>query len=227
MLHADVTFGTEGTHAGKKGVIADLFYLPNLEFFCLLKGADSITFVLEDPFVRQTYRNRCEILMANKVEMLSVPVLKADKLAPYRDIKIDYGQKWLNVHLRGIRSAYGKAPFFEYFYPSFEEVFLKRKNFLWELNVELLTICLNFLFHSAKIDISAQFVPNGAEIDLRGRSGAKGRHWAWQYYTPITYHQLFGLDFVPNLSVIDLLFCEGPGSSDKLHLSLKKKLNNT
>lgn len=212
---------------GTNGVVADLFYLPNLEFFSLVKNAQSISFSLNDPFVKQTYRNRFEILLSNKVELLSVPVLKGTKNTKYRDVKIDYRQKWLNVHLRGLKSAYGKAPFFEYFYPSFEEVFLRNKAFLWELNWELLTICLNFLKVTVKLDLMEEISIESNENDIRGLLDTKCRYWEWEYYAPKPYPQLFGLDFVPNLSIVDLLFCEGPQSKGILDLSAKKKLNNT
>jgi hypothetical protein len=221
------TYLKSAQKANNKSFIADLFYLPNLEFFSLIKDAENITFLLDDPFVKQTYRNRCEILMSNKVEMLSIPVLKGDKSTSYRDTKIDYHQKWLNVHLRGIRSAYGKAPFFEYFYPSFDEVFTKKKQYLWELNLELLTICLHFLKFQIKIEIDGAISHKHAVGDIRGLFDNEARHWAWEYYEPKPYVQLFGLDFVPNLSIVDLLFCEGPRSGGKLNLSIKKKLNNT
>lgn len=208
-------------------MIADLLYLPNLEFFAFVKNADSIRISLTDPFVKQTYRNRCEILLSNKVELLSIPVIKANKKAPYRDVKIDYHQKWLNVHLRGLRSAYGKAPFFEYFYPDLEEIFLKKKSFLWELNWELLTTCLYFLKLDVKIEIVDEIPTESNQKDIRGLWDSNCRYWEWKYYDPNPYVQLFGLDFVPNLSVVDLLFCEGPQSKHKLDLSTKKKLNNT
>lgn len=214
-------------NAGDDRLIADLFYLPNVEFFTLVKDSGSISFLLGDPFVKRTYRNRCEILMSNKVEMLIIPVLKVDKTTPYRDIKIDYHQKWMNVHLRGIKSAYGKAPFFEYFYPSFEAVFLKKPPFLWELNLDLLTICLQFLRFNVKIELSEEFTDEVHQKDLRGLLDSKKRYWELEHYVPTSYLQLFGLNFVPNLSIVDLLFCEGPRSKEILGLSAKKKLNNT
>ncbi|MCC5936286.1 MAG: WbqC family protein [Lunatimonas sp.] len=208
-------------------VHTDLFYLPNLEYFCLVKDFGEIRIHLEDRYVKQTYRNRCEILLANKVEKLSVPVKEGKKNKPFRTMEIDYAQKWLHVHLRGIQSAYGKAPYFEYLYPELEAVFKKYHRFLWELNLDLLTICLRFLNARAKLVMHDVSLPENGEVDLRGALDAKTEELEREFYCIAPYTQVFGVDFVPNLSVIDLLFCQGPEAKYILDRSIKKKLNNT
>ncbi len=210
-----------------KVLAADLFYLPNLEFFALLMQAEALWINSEDVYVKQTYRNRTEVLLANKVERLTVPILEGNRQKAYKEVKIDYAQKWLNVHLRGIRSAYGKSPFFEYLYPDLERIYQRKPAFLWELNLELLTLCLQFLRKDVSIVEKDICEANGTLFDVRGTIRAKEPHGSRGFYHPYPYLQMFGLDFVPNLSVIDLLFCEGPASERILSLSQKKKMNNT
>lgn len=208
-------------------VHTDLFYLPNLEYFCLVKDFGEIRIHLEDRYVKQTYRNRCEILLSNKVEKLSVPVKEGNKSKPFRSMEIDYAQKWLHVHLRGIQSAYGKAPYFEHLFPELEAVFRKHHQFLWELNLDLLTICLRFLNVRANLVIHDVPSPEAGSLDLRGALDAKTTGREREICRPAPYAQLFGVDFVPNLSIIDLLFCQGPEARYILGQSAKKKLNNT
>lgn len=210
-----------------KTLITDLFYLPNVEYFSLLKDCKKICIPLSDKYVKQTYRNRCDILLANKIERLSVPVLQGRKGKPMKEIKIDYGQKWLNVHLRGIQSAYGKAPYFDYLYPDLEEVFLRKHRHLWQLNVGLLTKCLQFLQMPAIMVMSDNLDDNCGKNDLRGAFDTADPDLDGHKFVPQPYLQVFGVDFVPNLSIVDLLFCEGPNAIHVLEQSVKKKLNNT
>ncbi|WP_114749820.1 WbqC family protein [Pleomorphovibrio marinus] len=202
---------------------ADLFYLPNIEFFSSLIQVEELVLNSREAYVKQTYRNRAEVLLANKKEKLTVPVVEGNRQKSYKEVKIDYGQKWLNVHLRGIRSGYGKAPFFDYLFPDLEQVYKRKPPFLWDLNIELLTLCLQFLRKDVSIVDEENWKANGTLIDIRGAIKAKELYKQRGFYHPYPYLQMFGLDFVPNLSVIDLLFCEGPASERILSLSRKRK----
>lgn len=204
----------------------DLSYLPNLEFFVAILGKD-VLFVDEDALLqKQSTFNRTFLMLTNKVEMLSIPVQKARKKQLYQDVKIDYNQKWQQVHLRGIRSAYGKAPFFEYFFPELESQFLKKPAFLWDLNYNLLTVCLKLARLNISIEKKIVNSSNLDIVDLRSLTRERTDYSTRTIYNPHPYPQLFGADFVPNLSIIDLLFCEGPATKQVLELSRKKTLNN-
>lgn len=203
-------------------VLTELFYLPSLEYFTAVLGHEEIVVDGREKYQKQTYRNRTSILLANKVEVLSVPVLGGNKGLPYREVKIDYGQKWMNVHLRGIQSGYGKAPFFEYFYPYFEKVYQKNLTFLFDLNLELLTVCLKLLQLDVKLSVMENIGQKTLGNDIRGLIDAKKGFESRSFYQSEAYSQLFGVNFASNLSVIDLLFCEGPASKNILWASQKK-----
>ncbi|AFL84769.1 WbqC-like protein [Belliella baltica DSM 15883] len=202
-------------------IISELFYLPPIEYFVAILNEKEILLDLNENYQKQTYRNRAQIRLANKVETLSIPVIGGNKKIKTSQIKIDYSQKWMNVHLRGIQSAYGKAPFFEFYFPYIEKVFRENFDLLTEFNKELLTVCLKLL----QLDISVNTYDYGIEKiekkDLRGVINAKSAYSERDIYEALPYSQLFGLDFVPNLSVIDLLFCMGPESKDILIKSQK------
>ncbi|GGF21692.1 WbqC family protein [Echinicola rosea] len=207
----------------KSVICADLFYLPPIEFFVAIHDADQLILAGGDRYQKQTYRNRAHIRLANKVESLSIPVIGGNKKVKYREIKIDYKQKWKNVHLRGIRSAYGKAPFFEYFFPYFEAIYDKNIDNLYDLNFELLTLCLKLMKVKTKVLIGSNEEEYSSCEDLRRIIVAKEPFEQRNIYEPKPYAQLFGLDFVPNLSIIDLLFCEGPMAHEIISQSKKKK----
>ncbi|MBS4070953.1 WbqC family protein [Algoriphagus aquatilis] len=203
-------------------VAIDLHYLPSLEFFTAIDGAEELLLFPQDLYQRQSFLNRTRILLANKVETLSIPIQGRRPRIPMREVKIDYGQKWQAIHLRGIQSAYGKAPFFEYFFPYFQPILERQHSNLWDLNLQLLTICLKLLRRPVKITVLENKETIGEIVDLRGQIVPKGAFYNRSYYQATPYPQLFGLDFEPNLSILDLLFCVGPEAEKVLKQSLKK-----
>lgn len=202
--------------------ITDLFYLPNLEYFTSILECNQILLNPNDLYNRKSYFNRTEILLSNKVATLSIPIVGRRPRIPLKDIKIDYQQKWLQNHLRGIQSAYGKAPFYEFFYPEIEAVYNQRSVYLWELNLNFLTICLRLLQLPVNVEVLEDRVDFESEMDLRGRIAPSQPYEERGIYSSVAYTQLFGSDFEPNLSILDLLFCEGPSSKGILAKSIKK-----
>lgn len=205
-----------------KSIAVDLHYFPNLEFFAAIAEAEELVFFPDAIYKRQSFFNRTQIRLANKVGTLSVPIQGRRPRLSQKEIKIDNSQNWLAVHLRGIQSAYGKAPFYEYYFPYFEKVFRQNHDNLWELNWEMLTICLKLLGMSVKMrayDISQD---QTWEQDIREQLMPSVPFSERNYYSPALYFQLFGLDFDPNLSILDLLFCEGPASKGIVLKSVKK-----
>ncbi|GAB2608050.1 WbqC family protein [Belliella aquatica] len=202
-------------------IITELFYLPPIEYFVAIQHEKEIFLDLDENYQKQTYRNRTQIRLANKVETLSIPVIGGNKNVKTSQIKIDHSQKWMNVHLRGIQSAYGKAPFFEFYFPYLEQVFLKKFDLLTEFNRELLTVCLKLLQLDISVKNYDQTIVKSEIKDIRGVINAKSGYAERDIYDALPYSQLFGLDFVPNMSLIDLLFCMGPESKDILIKSQK------
>jgi len=192
--------------------IIELQYLPQPEYFALLIQEPNLQIDAHEFFVKQTFRNRCRILTANGIDDLSVPVLGAGKKILTKDIKIDNDQKWLNRHWRAIQSAYGKAPFFEYYADELQEIFNKKHDFLIDLSHDLLTQCLEFLEFDLDLQFTKEYhdLRNQSENDLRSKLTPKSNSNLIKSYNQVNYQQVFGNKFVNNLSVIDLIFCEGP-----------------
>ena len=199
----------------KRALLVDLHYLPSIEYFCCLDTFDSIILESHEHFIKQTYRNRCHILGPNGRLTLSVPVIGGRKKIAVKDIRIDHDQKWTNNHWRAIQSAYGKAPFYEFYQDYFETIFQGKETFLIDLNYKLLTLCLHLLGVQKELVFSEKYEnpPNGNNIsDFRPVIHPKVPFAQRTFYQPAYYPQIFGKDFVPNLSIIDLLMCEGPNS---------------
>lgn len=205
-----------------KRIALDLHYLPCLEYFTVLRGSDELFLFPGDRYERQSYFNRASILLANKVHTLSVPIQGRRPRISLCEVRVGSEQKWVNNHLRGIQSGYGKAPFFEYFFPYFEEALSRQETKLWTLNLELLTICLKLLRWPVKLTlVENESLPDDV-IDLRGQIVPSGSSLDRPFYQGVPYGQIFGPNFVSNLSILDLLFCLG-GEADSLLAKSQKK----
>ncbi len=195
-------------------ILLDLQYLPNTTYFTLLAKADKIIIEQHEHFVKQTYRNRTHILTPNGVDALSIPLIGSQKKIKIDKIKIDHTQKWANRHWRAIKSAYGKAPFFEHYADYIKAEIYRNHKTLFDLNLRLLTLCLKFLQIETPIKFTSTYQknPNTPIIDLRSAIHPKNPLTSSLKieYTP--YQQVFGSSFVQGLSILDLLFSEGPNA---------------
>jgi hypothetical protein len=216
-------FNTEKTP--EKIVRIELQYLPCLEYFTCILSNEIIWVDTHERYIKQTYRNRCNVLTTNKTDTLTVPVKAYDQFTLTKDIKIDYSQDWIRRHWGCLRSAYGKSPYYEFYSDELRNVFLKSPEFLIDLNYELLTICLRLLGikKDVRYNLSVPANSDSSVIDELSSINDKKNKYSCKYYQPISYYQTFGNDFVSNLSIVDLLFNMGPEARGILLRSCKQQ----
>lgn len=193
-----------------KKIIIEPHYLGSLEFYCALIQADSATLEVNQHYHKQSYKNRAEILSPQGMKALTVPV-KYNNRTQLKDVRIEYSQSWLRDHWGAFFSSYGKAPYFEYFSEDFRAIWDSKPAFLVELNYNFMTFCLKVLQCDIPVDISESYqkeVENGV-VDLRDKIHPKISFAQRKFYRPVSYMQIFGDIFVPNLSIVDLIMCEG------------------
>lgn len=198
--------------------LLSLHYFPCLEYFIPIIQSEKIVIEGSENYVKQSYRNRCYILGSNKILSLTIPVLNGNSKVIVKDIKIDHEQKWLNIHWRSISSAYGKAPFFLYYSDLIKEILFRKHKYLFDLNFELLIKVLQILGLNRKIELTTQYErePEKSITDLRSLIHPKINYKTNGIYMPCIYNQIFGREFVENISILDLLFCEGNNSLQTL-----------
>ncbi len=202
-------------------VLIDLHYLPCIAYFAVLIQADEVVFEGHEHFQKQSYRNRAHILGPSKVQNLLIPIDHSGKRSAIKELKTG-GSDWSRVHWRSIMAAYGKAPYFEFFADEFCAIWDRKYQYLFEANLEFLTLCLKILQVNVSYSVSEKFEkePQKGVLDLRSAIHPKKKLTICEF--PV-YPQLFGNNFVDNLSIIDLLMCEGPSASIKFpELNLKE-----
>ncbi|MBP1662916.1 MAG: WbqC-like family protein [Bacteroidetes bacterium] len=194
---------------GKRTVLLSTAYLPPVSFFTAMCRADDVLLEGCENYLKQTYRNRCRIATANGVEILSIPVeSESGTKSNIRDVRISSHGNWQQIHWRAITSAYMNSPFFEYYQDDFRIFFENKYTFLWDYNLELLTLIINLLDISPKIKLTEKFeVKYSTAVDMRDTIHPKK--------TPVfitkPYYQVFEnkFGFRQDLSIIDLLFNMG------------------
>jgi len=188
-------------------------YLPPAEYFAAISKAEEILIEAEENYLKQTYRNRCYILSAHGPQMLSIPVyLGSLHKTMIRDIRIDYSKRWQQIHLGAMIAAYRSSPFFDFYFESIEKAILLNQNFLIDLNLSLFEKIVQHLSIEGKSFFTKAFEPdNNLHYDYRYRLSPKKK----SHYIQKPYIQVFdnGNGFIPNLSIIDLLFNVGPDAS--------------
>ncbi|MDZ4785535.1 MAG: WbqC family protein [bacterium] len=207
-----------------KTALIELHYLPSLEYFSALLNFESIQLEQHEHYVKQSYRNRCYINTARGIEMLTVPLTNKHGKVAIKDVKIDNSLKWQSNHWRTIESAYRKAPYFEYYADELKKIIYSNYVHLFDLSFDLLSFCLKNIAFNPKLSVSVAYDKSlGSRYhDLRSVIQAKIPYSGRSYYLPISYYQVFGNQFAPNLSLIDILFCEGPRTGSLLLASRNK-----
>ena len=205
-------------------LLIELQYLPNTIFFSFLAKSNSIVIEKNENFVKQSYRNRTQILTPNGIDSLSIPLIGSQKKIKIDQIKVDYQQKWTNRHWRAIKSAYGKAPFFEYYADYIKTEIYADRETLFELNLNLLTLCLKFLQIDTPIEFTSSYQKEAPAsiIDLRSHIHPKKEFAPEVNFEFTPYQQVFGNSFVQGLGILDLLFSEGPNAGSVIRQQIKE-----
>ncbi len=189
-------------------------YLPSIEYVSLFLKAEAPSIELFETYQKQSCRTRTNVMTANGVQTLTIPVIKTNgNHTLTKDIEISYKESWQQIHLRCLESAYRKSAYFDYYFPYFEKIYKQKFNTLVELNDFCLKTILKILKAKKEYSFTTDFEKITDENDYR-ISLSKGTNKIEMK----PYYQVFAdrHGFIPNLSIVDLLFNEGPNSIHNL-----------
>ena len=134
-------------------------YCPPVEYFFAIAHSGRVWIEQHEAYQKQSWRNRCRILSAGGPEDLSIPVVKEERLSrPIRDIRIDYGEPWLQHHVRAFAAAYNHSAFYEYYADDLIPILESRPAFLFDLNMALLEKLLALLGLDTPVSLTESFV---------------------------------------------------------------------
>ena len=196
--------------------VGSVAYLPPVSFFMKASHCNGILIEQHENYNRQTYRNRCRIPGPNGILTLSIPVRhQSGQKIPIREVLIDNREAWQRQHWRSITSAYNKSPFFLFYMDSFCQFYEDPAENLFDFNMGLLHLCLNLLKFNTDITFTQKFKEEGKyPNDYRFKLSPKKDP---PFALPV-YPQVFSerYPFAPDMSIIDLLFNEGPLAANLL-----------
>jgi hypothetical protein len=191
--------------------VMPLIYLPPINFYQIMLKHKFVKFDIQEHFHKQYYFNRCKIYGANGILKLSVPVIRNHEKIPLKEKIISYHSNWRTIHWRSIEAAYRRSPFFEFYEDKLKPIYEEYKpEYLTDWNLKLfetvnklldVKICFSFTetYHREYENMGDYRAINSPkvlpDIDIK----------------EISYQQVFQerFGFITNLSIIDLLFCEG------------------
>ena len=185
------------------------YFSPISQYQALL-NFNSITFEVEDNYQKQTYRNRCYIYGANGKQLLNIPVTipKSSKKTKSKDILIE-NANWQKQHYKSLEAAYNHSPFFEFYKDDLRKIFSKKYTYLLDVNLDSFHFIMDALELFKEYTLSKTYEETKLN-DFRNLADSKKK----VEISTIPYIQMFDqkFGFLKNLSILDLLFMEGPNS---------------
>ncbi|HLS96953.1 WbqC-like protein [Sphingobacterium allocomposti] len=193
------------------------FYLPPVSYFHIIQQTDQ-PILLErfEHYPKQSYRTRTKIATANGTLDLIVPIIHGRKEhVPMKDIRINYEFDWQRLHWLSLQTAYRSSAYFEYYEDDFLQFYNKRHDFLFDFNLSQLELILKCLKIRRDIVPTSTYIPLVEPHDFRREIHPK-KESVWT--APKPYYQVFSEKhgFLPELSIVDLLFNQGPQSRNYL-----------
>ncbi len=205
--------------SAETAVLLSTAYLGPIQYYTKLVSYRKIFIEYCESYLKQSYRNRTIVIAANGPLQLTLPILNGPRAkGPVRDQQLSYDFPWQQMHWRGIISAYNNSPYFEYYADDLAPFYnLKKWKYLLDFNLEIQNTVLKTINFPVGITYTSDYVPLGEvppgtddfrySIHPKQHKQTTDNRFVVNPYTQV-FNEKWG--FIPNLSILDLLFNEGP-----------------
>jgi hypothetical protein len=191
-------------------VLLNTAYFPSVSWWAAACLGQGVLVYSQERYQKQSFRNRTWVLTANGVLGLTVPVNHGANQLTTGHVEIDPGKKWRINHWRTLCSAYNQSPYFQYIKDDLEALLFKEQTSLFALNQSLVQYFLKIMKLPVQVSDTLSATETGFDaIDLRSMGKKSGLTQKFRYPR---YQQVFGQNFVEDLSIVDLFSCLGPES---------------
>ena len=193
-------------------------YLPSTSQFLLMINSKKLVFEINDHFLKQTFRNRTYIYGANGKLILSIPVIHSQKNRKLlKDVKISYSHDWPTQHWKSFQISYRGSPFFEYYEDKLIDLYKRREKYLCDFNLKSIDIISEMLKINLEYVFTKKYEDNYSnKLDYRKNCKKIDSKYKINKYTQV-FESKHG--YIENLSVLDLIFNEGPNAVNFLNTS--------
>jgi len=199
-----------------KYVLLHPTYFPSIIQMAAMAQTSHIYFEMEDNYQKQSYRTRTYIAHNNGELLLNIPIIhtKNGNRQKTKDVKVENSFPWQSHHWKSIKTAYRTSPFFEFYEDELNPLFAKEVSCLMTHNLEIIELLFDLIGIDTEVSKTEEYKKNPLEKDFRYLANAKTeKNFTFEKYTQVleAHH-----GFLPNLSVLDLLFNEGPNTLNYL-----------
>lgn len=198
-------------------ILLSTAYFPPIEYFYFMLHAKTVEIEMHETYVKQSFRNRCQIYSPNGLQALTIPVHKTNgNHTTTSEIQISDHADWRTQHWRSLQTSYNSSAFFLYYKNEIWQLLQSTETNLLNYNSNILTFLINEIGLAGSIGLTQEYIniPEGYK-DLRTSISPKHRPLKLNFPD---YYQVYGdkHGFIKNLSILDLLFNEGPNTLNYL-----------
>lgn len=193
--------------------IYPICYFPPIPWFAAAFKEEKFVLEVAQHFRKQQYTNRMQVKISNRILPLTIPIQRRGAKTPIRDKKISYTEDWQKQHWRTLVSAYQASPYFMYYEDRFRRFYEDKPVFLMDLLTDVLNCMASIIDWEPSFVLSDEYHPTDHYTADYRQSFDPSAQSQPDWFISQPYPQVFeGAGFTPGLSMIDLIFNEGPTS---------------